>query len=118
MHAEVYSGAKDVINKSDGGDLRNVRKRIILPSSFIGEDRYMHQEYLDSVGLYQHYSHPHGFATMIGNPNWYEIKENLKDRETALDMVACVFKLKKQQLIWDLGIEMIFGKMIARTHSI
>ena len=34
MHTEVYSGAKDAIKKSDGdGDLRNVGKRVILPSS-------------------------------------------------------------------------------------
>ena len=122
MRAEVYSGAKDVITKSDGDEnLKNVGKRIILPSSFIGGDRYMHQEYLDSIGLYQRYGHPHGFATMTCNPNWREIQENLKDGETALDrpeLVARVFKLEKQQLIRDLGIEMIFGKMIARTHSI
>ena len=81
----------------------------------------MHQEYLDSIGLYQQYGHPHGFATMTCNANWHEIKENLKDGETALDrpdLVAHVFKLKKQQLIRDLSIEMILGKMIARTHSI
>ena len=51
----------------------------------------------------------------------HEIQENLKDGETPLDrpdLAACVTKLKKQQLIRDLGIEMIFGKMIARTHSI
>ena len=61
------------------------------------------------------------FATMICNPNWHEIQENLKDGDTPLDrpdLVACVFKLKKEQLIRDLGIEMIFGKTIARTHSI
>ena len=47
MHAEVYSGAKDAMKKSDGdGDLRNAGKRVILPSSFIGGDRYMHQEHL------------------------------------------------------------------------
>ena len=122
MRAEVYSGAKDAMAKSDGDEsLKNVGKRVILPSSFIGGDRYMHQEYLDSIGLYQRYGHPHGFATMTCNPNWREIQENLKDGETALDrpdLVARVFKLKKQQLIRDLGIEMIFGKMIARTHSI
>ena len=81
----------------------------------------MHQEYLDPTGLYQPYGHPHGFVTMTCNHNWHEIQENLKDGETALDrpdLVACVFKLKKQQLIRDLGIEMLFGKMIARTHSI
>ena len=122
MHAKVYSGANDVITKSDGDEnLKNVGKRIILPSSFTGGDRFMHQEYLDSIGLYQQYGHPHGLATMTCNSNWREIQENLKDGETSLDrpdLAACVFKLKKQQLIKDLGIEMIFGKMIARTHSI
>ena len=81
----------------------------------------MHQEYLDSIGLYQCYGHPHCFGTMTCNPNWCEIQENLKDGETPLDrpdLVVHVFKLKKQQLIRDLGIEMIFGKMIARPHSI
>ena len=81
----------------------------------------MHQEYLDSIGLYQCYGHPHGFAMMTSNPNRHEIQENLKDGETPLDrpyLVVHVFKLKKQHLIRDLGIEMIFGKMITRTHSI
>ena len=122
MSAEVYSGAQDAMGKSDGdGGLKNIGKRVILPSSFIGGDTYMHQEYLDSIGLYQHYGHLHGFAAMTCNPNWHGIQENLKDGETPLDradLVAHVFKLKKQQLIRDLGIEMNFGKMIARTHSI
>ena len=58
---------------------------------------------------------PTVFATMTCNPNWCEREENLRDGETALDrpdLVAHVFKLKKQQLIRDLGIEVIFGKMI------
>ena len=122
MCAETYSCAKDIMRKSDGdGGLQNVGKRVILPSSFIGRDRYMHQEYLDSIGLYQCHGHPHGFATMTCNSNWHEIQENLKDGENPLDrpdLVACVFKLKKQQLIRDLGIEMLFGKMIGTMHSI
>ena len=44
----------------------------------------MHQEYLDSIGLYQQYGHPYGFATMTCNSNWREIQENLKDGETSL----------------------------------
>ena len=61
------------------------------------------------------------FTTMTCNPNWHEIQENLKDGETPLDrpdLVAFVVKLKRMQLIRDLGSEMIFGKIIARTHSI
>ena len=81
----------------------------------------MHQEYLDSIGLFQRFGHPHLFLTMTCNPGWPEISENLKEGESALDrpdLVSRVFKLKKDQLIKDLAIEMIFGKLLARTHSI
>ena len=119
MRAEVYSGAKDAM-KSDKG-LSNVGKRVVLPSSFTGGDRYMHQQYLDSIGLYQRFSHPHLFITMTCNPNWPEIQDQLEPGQTALDrpeLVSRVFNLKKRQLIKDLGSEMIFGMLLARTHSI
>ena len=121
MRAEVYSGAKDAMKQSDGEGLGKVGKKVILPSSFTGGDRYMHQQYLDAIGLYQRFGHPHLFITMTCNPNWKEIQDRLKPGQTALDrpdLVARVFKQKKQQLIKDLGSEMIFGKMLARTHSI
>ena len=123
LRAEVYSGAKDAMKKSDGVQegIGNVGKRVILPSSFVGGDRYMHQQYLDSIALFQHFGHPHFFLTMTCNPNWPEIQDQLNPGETALDrpdLVARVFKLKKQQLIKDLENEMIFGKLVARTHSI
>ena len=120
LRAEVYSGAKDAMNKSDG-DISGLGKRVILPSSFTGGDRYMHQQYLDSIALYQRFGHSHLFITMTCNPKWCEIQDQLNPGETALDrpdLVARVFKLKKQQLIRDLGTEMIFGGLLARTHSI
>ena len=118
LRAEVYSGAKDAM-KSDR--LGNVGKRVVLPSSFLGGDRYMHQQYLDSIALYQRFGHPHLFITMTCNPNWPEIQDNLKMEETALDqpaLVSRVFNQKKRDLIRDLGSEMIFGRLLARTHSI
>ena len=121
LRAEVYSGAKDAM-KSDGKGLKDVGKKvIILPSSFTSGSRYMHQQYLDSIALYQRFAHPHLFITMTFNPFWPEIQENLRAGETALDrpdLVARVFKLKKQQLIKDITTENIFGRAVARTHSI
>ena len=81
----------------------------------------MHQQYLDSIALYQRVGHPHFFITTTTNPNWTEIQENLVNGESPLDrpdLVSRVFKLKKQQLITDLASEMVFGKLLARTHSI
>ena len=114
LRAEVYSGAKDAM-KSDR--LGNVGKRVVLPSSFLGGDRYMHQQYLDSIALYQRFGHPHLFITMTCNPNWPEIQNNLKLEETALDqpdLVSRVFNQKKRDLIRDLGSEMIFGQLLEK----
>ena len=97
------------------------REKIVLPSSFTCGDRYMHQQYLDSIALCQRFGHPHLFITMTCNPNWKEIQDNLVNEESPLDrpdLVARVFKFKKDQLIKDLGSEMMFGKLLARTHSI
>ena len=81
----------------------------------------MHQQYLDSIALYQRFGHAHYFITMTTNPNWTEIPENLVNGESSpdgLDLVSRVFKPKKQQLIKYLASEMIFGKLLARTHFI
>ena len=94
---------------------------VILPSMFVSGDRYMHQNYQDAIGLIQRFGKPHLFITMTTNPDWDEIQQQLKEGETALDrpdIVARVFKLKKQQLIRDIEKEMIFGKIVARTHTI
>ena len=78
--------------------LEGVGKRVILPSSFLGGERYMHQQSLDSIALYQTFGHPHLFITMTTNPNWAEIQKHLKPGETALDrpeLVTHVFNAKK-----------------------
>ena len=66
LRAEVYSGAKDAM-KSDG--LGKVGKNVILFSFFTGGDRYIHQQYLDSISLYQRFGRPHFFILMTTNPN-------------------------------------------------
>lgn len=122
LRAEVYSGLKDA-TKSDKAatDIKKAGKRVVLPSTFIGGDRYIHQQQMDALALYQRLGRPHIFATATTNPNWPEITNNLKPGQTALDqpdLVSRVFKLKKDQLIRELCSEHIFGKAIARVHSI
>ena len=123
IHAELYSGLTDSIKKSDNmqQNLKHTGRRVILPSTFIGGDRYMHQQYMDSMALFQHFGRPHLFDTMTANPQWKEIQDYLKPDQTAFDrpeLVARVFKLKKQQLIREIHAQSIFGKCVARTHCI
>eukprot|EP00984_Skeletonema_dohrnii_P018289 scaffold8514_cov74-Skeletonema_dohrnii-CCMP3373.AAC.1 len=122
IRAELYSGLGDSVKEcEDLQDLGRMGKKVILPSTFTGGERYMHQQYLDSMAMFQKFGRPHLFITGTANPNWKEIKDALKTDQTAFDrpdLVARVFKLKKQQLIRELQSECIFGKYVARTHSI
>ena len=58
---------------------------------------------------------------MTCNPNWPEIKEQLKQGQTAQDrpdLVARVFKQKKDQLMNDLIVGEVLGKVVAHMHVI
>ena len=54
--------------------------------------------------------------TMTTNPDWTEIKRELLPGQTAYDcpdLVACVFKLKKDELIQDIYKRHILGSVSA-----
>ena len=58
---------------------------------------------------------------MTCNPNWPEIKNELKEGQTPQDrpdLVARVFKLKKDQLMQDLKTGHALGKVVAYMHVI
>ena len=78
----------------DGGA---IGKRVILPSSFTGSPRDMHQRYQDSVVRVRHFHKPDLFITMTCNPKWKEIIDALPEGQTAADRpdsVARVFNIK------------------------
>ena len=75
----------------------------------------MHKNYQDAIGLIQRFGKSHLIITMTTNPDWDEIQQQLKEGETALDrldIVARVFKLKKQQLIQDIEKEIILRRLL------
>ena len=57
----MYSGLQDAMNRDAEG---STGVKVILPSSFTGGDCYMHQQYLDSMALFQRFGRPHFFITM------------------------------------------------------
>ena len=50
--------------------VQNVGKPIILPATFGGSPRALHEQYLDSMCLVSHYGKPDVFLTCTANPNW------------------------------------------------
>ena len=43
IKAKLYSGLADSVKSKE--DLQHAGKRVVLPSAFMGGDRYMHQQY-------------------------------------------------------------------------
>ena len=120
LRADCYQDLRDAMVDGDG-DPRNVGRRVILPSSFTGGPRYMHERQQDAMTYVRKYGHPDLFITMTTNPNWPEIRNNLLPGQEPLDrpdLVARVFRLKVKKLLEMFTKEMIFGKPRARLYSI
>ena len=60
-----------------------IGKQIILPSSFIGGPRHMHQLYQDSMSIIREFGKPDLFITFTCNPKWQEITSALLKDQTA-----------------------------------
>ena len=100
---------------------REAGKRIVLPATFGGSPRDLHQCYLDAMALLAHFGRPDYFITMIANPNLEEVKANLETGETPQDrpdLIARVFRAKLRDLIRDLTINGVLGKAVAFTYVV
>ncbi|KAL5133594.1 ATP-dependent DNA helicase PIF1 [Glycine soja] len=95
---------------------RDIGKRIILPSNFVGGQRYMEQLYFDGMAICGHLGFPDLFLTMTCNPTWPEIQRKVTQSNltpnNCPDIITRVFKIKLNQLMNDLKHGNIFGNII------
>ncbi|XP_062518309.1 uncharacterized protein LOC134193499 [Corticium candelabrum] len=120
LRAEQYGELRDALLASDG-DPTNIGKTVILPSSYTGGPRYMHERTQDAMCYVRKFGRPSLFITMTCNPGWKEITDELLPMQTAQhrpDLIARVFNLKRKELIKQLTKHCIFGKTIAYLCSI
>ncbi|KAL3010663.1 hypothetical protein AAZX31_07G156100 [Glycine max] len=80
----------------------NKGKRVILPSTFVGNPRYMDQLYFDGMAICNHVGFPNLFITLTCNPNRPEIHRllnplNLKAIDRP-DIISRVFKLNRHTI--------------------
>ncbi len=95
--------------------------RIILPSSFIGGERHMQQQFQDAMSIVRHYGSPSVFTTFTCNPTWPEITDHLLSGQSAKDrpdLTARVFKLKLREYIRDIRKRGIYGRAVADVYVI
>ena len=73
LRASLYSGVADAINRGDTSMLQ-VGQRVVLPATFQGGPRHMHQQYQDSMALIRRLGKPDLFITFTMNPNCPEVR--------------------------------------------
>ena len=124
LRADTYKNVKEVLAdrvplgdqiSRDDHNLK-IGKRVILSKSFVGGPRWYNSQFQDGMAICRKYHKPDFFITMTCNTNWKEIQSEMRQGETAQDrpdLVARVFKQKKDQLIKDIKTGQIFGKVAA-----
>ena len=119
LRADNYIHLRDAITSD--GDPRNIGQPVILPSSFTGGPRYMHERTQDAMAYVRKFGRPDLFITFTCNSNWTEISGELfehqkpKDRH---DLIARVFHEKQKKLLWLLKEGRIFGELSAWMTTI
>ena len=126
LRADTYQNVREAIetrsNIQDSmyhNEAENTIGRIILPSSYTGSPRYYNEKFQDAMAILRKYHKPDLFITMTCNPQWPEIKNNLVVGQYAQDrpdLVARVFKLRKDALMKDLVQNAIFGRVLAYLY--
>lgn len=119
LRVDDYIHLKDSVNSNES--LNNCGKMVILPSTFIGGPRHLHEYAQDALTYVRYGGKPTFFITFTFNPNCKEMQENLfenqqcKDRH---DLIACVFRQKLNKLMNVIIKGKIFGKVKYHLYSI
>ncbi|GBN01893.1 hypothetical protein AVEN_137403-1 [Araneus ventricosus] len=100
LRSEEYIHLKDAVATEKNVD--DIGKMVILPSTFTGSPRQMHEYAQDAMTYVRSYGRPDLFITFTCNPAWPEIKEKLSHGQTSTDrhdLLARVFRQKQQKFI-------------------
>lgn len=73
-------------------------QNIYLPSSFLGSNRWASEQIADSLAIAAQYGAPIFFITMTCNPNWPEIRSQLRPGQQFTDVPLVVVRVFKQKL--------------------
>ncbi|GFT98900.1 helitron_like_N domain-containing protein [Trichonephila clavipes] len=95
LRSEEYIHLRDAV--VNDGNLSELGKMVILPSTFTGSPRHMHEYAQDAMTYVRAYSRPDFFITFTCNPAWDEIKGLLLTGQSPSDrhdISARVFKQK------------------------
>ncbi|XP_078523156.1 uncharacterized protein LOC144792149 [Lissotriton helveticus] len=112
LRAENYINLKDALNQDQHLHASDIGQHVILPATFTGSPRYMHEKTQDAMTYVRHSERPDLFLTFTCNPEWPEIKEELFPKQRSCDrqdIIARVFNLKVKARMKILTQKHIFG---------
>ncbi|UYV60494.1 hypothetical protein LAZ67_1001322 [Cordylochernes scorpioides] len=111
LRVEEYIHLRDAV--ANDGMVANFGKLVILPATFTGSPRHMHEYTQDAMVFVRTYGRPDLFITFTCNPSWPEINGELFNGQKPMDrhdLTARVFKLKLNKLIALITKQCIFGE--------
>ena len=119
LRVDEYIHLKDAM--AIDGNTNNVGKLVILPSTFTGSPRHMHEYTQDAMTYVRNYGRPDLFVTFTCNPKWQEIEEGLLPGQVPSDrhdLLARVFRQKLIKLIDIVTKTHVFGPTRCWMYSI
>jgi len=103
------------------GNVENIGKMVILPATYTGSPRHMHEYAQDAMTYVRKYGRPDLFITFRCNPKWTEITDLLLSGQTPShrhDLTARVFKQKLICLMDLVTKSNIYGETCCWMYSI
>ncbi|GFT13183.1 putative DNA helicase [Trichonephila clavipes] len=121
LRSEQYIHLRDAIVNDGNVNPNELKRMAILPSTFTGSPRPMHEYAQDVMTYVRAYGRPDLFVTFTCNPTWNEIKELLLVGQSSSDrhdITARVFKQKLKCLMDFIIKHHVFGETRCWMYSI
>ncbi|GFS96145.1 ATP-dependent DNA helicase [Trichonephila clavipes] len=121
LRSEQYIHLRDAIVNDGNVNPNELGRMAILPSTFTGSPRHMHEYAQDAMTYVRAYGRPDLFVTFTCNPTWNEIKELLLVGQSSSyrhNITARVFKQKLKCLMDFIIKHHVFGETRCWMYSI
>jgi hypothetical protein len=119
LRSEQYVHLRDAF--VNDGNTNNVGTLTILPSSYTGSPRHMHEYAQDAIVYVRLYGRPDLFITFTCNPAWDDIQQLLLPGQSPVDrhdITARVFRQKLKSLINFIVHLKVFGSVRCWMYSV
>ena len=112
---------RDAITRDGSMNPIEMGKTVILPATFTGSPRHMHEYAQDAMTYVRAYGRPDLFITFTCNPKWSDVEKLLLPGQSPAerpDIVARVFKQKLRCLMKFIVEHQVFGETRCWMYSV